>query len=163
MRKHQLIVIFSLICLICFVPSMSSANPRFLADSSIYTVDVIISDAYYADLDLDENLDDIAIFIDLFANFEGRFRATLVLAIELPSGLTHRFLLEAWLNINGIEPVKLKVTTLNTASEAGWYTVNLEGQIRGLPFGSFSTDSSLIFDPPTGVGNGDPTASVMIL
>ncbi len=144
------------------IVSPITANPRneILEERSMVSTTII--NAYYADLDSDGLEDDIDVIIALNANFEGRFRASFLLTIELPSGLTFKFLLEAWLSISPDITKYLKVTAFNTAIEEGWYTVTLDGQIRGVQLGSFYTSSSFVFDPPTGQGSGNPIASVIV-
>ncbi|MHA1971917.1 MAG: hypothetical protein ACTSW1_02920 [Candidatus Hodarchaeales archaeon] len=139
---------------------VASAQPRSLKDSP--PLEVEIYDAYYDDLDLDSYEDDIDIFVIFTFNYNGVLRATFTLDLALPSGLTFSFILEAWFyNCNC--PIRIKISTFNTAIESGWYTATLSGFIRGSPLGTFYTMSSLIFDPPTGQGSGNPTASIEVL
>ncbi|MHA1214844.1 MAG: hypothetical protein ACTSPG_06070 [Candidatus Hodarchaeales archaeon] len=139
---------------------VSSAKPRALTDSP--PLEVEIYDAYYDDLDFDSFEDDIDIFVIFTFNYNGVLRATFTLELTLPSGAKFSFILEAWFyNCNC--PIRVKISTFNTAIESGWYTVTLSGFIRGAPLGTFHTVSSLIFDPPTGQGSGNPTASIVVL
>ena len=137
-------------------------QPRSLRDSQPNALEVLIYDAYYTDLDIDGYEDDIAIFVSFTINSGIKLRATFTLDIELPSSLKHTFFLEAWFSPSDT-PIKAQISTFNTATESGWYTAFLRGIVRGIPLGSFITESSLIFDPPTGTGSGNPTASIRIL
>jgi hypothetical protein len=137
-------------------------DPKSLRESIDTPLEAVIYDAYYTDLDIDGYEDDIAIFVSFTINSGVKLRATFLLEIELPSGMTYSFLLEAWFYPSET-PIRAKISTLNTATESGWYTATMKGIVRGIPTGAFLTESSLIFDPPTGAGSGNPTASIAIL
>ncbi|MFX0091298.1 MAG: hypothetical protein ACFFBD_05995 [Candidatus Hodarchaeota archaeon] len=153
-----------LFALLSILAISASATPRATFSENLI-VSVSIVDAFYDDLDDDGFMDDIQIdvLLDFIAadDLPKLIRLTLAMEMILPSGLSYEFAVEVWVSPSSDR--HLIITLWNTATESGWYTVNLQGFVRGTGDGAFSLQDSLIFDPPTGQGSGNPSIRVLIV
>ena len=112
----------------------------------------------YDDLDSDSEDDDIFLRISLGAEKQlGAFKINLYLFITLPSGITYRTI---FFIISKTDTSYHTILAFNTATEAGFYTVRLEGILIGANGPASSDSSQRIFDPPGGTA-GDPSYRIV--
>jgi hypothetical protein len=83
------------------------------------------------------------------------------LDIVLPSGLVYHFTFIETIDKTE-EEFDIVITTFNTATEAGWYQAILTGEFFANQNNCYDTDI-IEFDPPTGKGEGNPTASLDVV
>lgn len=114
---------------------------------------VNITSVGYTDLDDDGLADDIFVTFTVDGLKEsGATKIEIYLDITLPSGTLHKSLFYV---VSNVEKLHLYIHAFNTATESGWYRLDLATVKYGdtVPV---VAESSVIFDPPTGAGNGDP-------
>lgn len=121
---------------------------------NVESLNVLVDDAYYDDLDTDGIQDDIRVYVIIEVNSSYLTTAVqLLLGIEMPSG--NEIWFEANFDVTSIKYTSNYLVTfnlINTAKETGWYWAHCYGYINGE---TLSNTHSLYFDPP-GDDSGDP-------
>ncbi len=156
-KKNLIAISFILsIFLVSFVVSKTN-----VVDSLGEEIDLIITEAYYGDFDLDGDEDDIRVKAVLDANFQDNVLMFIYIDITLPSNYVHKFSFQLVVKFEGPDKF-VTITAYNTATESGWYDCKLTGLAvyRDMLLYSYSVKT---FDPPTESGeNGDPQAVISL-
>ncbi len=133
------------------------------ADTSYDYFKFRIDDAFYGDFDSDRNEDDIRIIAAISTDYDGLIISYLKIDITLPTGFVHHFFIVVNAEMDDDNCITFIITAFNTATESGWYNVEIEG--------FFFLDNGLIvmqngditFDPPhEKPGTGEPTIEVLV-
>jgi hypothetical protein len=125
--------------------------------AAIDWVDISIDHAYYYNLDADGIMDDVRIDMTCTvrdgAKNPGKsyYRVTLT----LPSGTQYIVIIEV---IGKYDVLHMTLNMYNTATEAGWYNVLVEGFAYG---GKGYSSASYDFDPPEKTGSGPPSVDLI--
>lgn len=156
--KNKTLISMGFILLVVFFSF--SVNKSIQVNSLGETITLHITDAYYGNFDNDSYEDDIKVIANLDANFQGYALLFLYLDVTLPTGTIYKFSFQETVQFTGPDKT-IVITAFNTATVSGWYTCELTGLAvyQDMLLYSFSTYS---FDPPTGIGNGDPEAIICI-
>ncbi|NHJ85560.1 MAG: hypothetical protein FK734_08865 [Asgard group archaeon] len=116
--------------------------------------------AEYMDADLDGYEDDtrFSVFVDFNTEFfdTTSLRIDCLFEIILPSETTYTF--KGYIRLEPIDCV-IRFDVYNTVTESGWYTINFYSSVKlyNVKYTCFCT---IIFDPPTGTGEGGGTSSI---
>lgn len=148
-RRLGLLVMFSAIIIFGTVQ-----NAAALVD----WVDISIDHAYYYDLDDDGASDDVLINItcSVHPGIKNPQRSEYYIALTLPSGVVYLVIIEV---IGKYNTLFMSLSMYDTATEPGWYNVKVDAFSMGINRGH--STASYDFDPPTGQGTGQPTASLL--
>ncbi|MFX0090342.1 MAG: hypothetical protein ACFFBD_01170 [Candidatus Hodarchaeota archaeon] len=146
-----------LLALSILVSLMAGITPALAGKDII--LNVKIQDAYYCDADADGVEDDIIVTAQaLFNGHKKVVHLRIYIEVVLPSGMKYGFIGETNCYSNGL--YRWDFTMLNTATEAGWYTVNLYIQMNGSGTPVVVNDV-MEFDPPDSKGgNGVPSCTL---
>jgi hypothetical protein len=142
------------------VSNVISSRTFVREDSSTYSMEFI--SAEYLDADNDGNADDTRFFVDVFFSeniFDGsRVKLDCDFEIILPSNTTYYY--TGFIHLGATSCV-IQFDCYDTVTEPGWYTINFHSSVRQRMnvYYSFCT---IIFDPPTGHGEGGGSPSISI-
>lgn len=120
-----------------------------------------ILDAGYGDYDNDSSLDDVFVTFEIYSFTPSVLKLHIYFDLVLPSGYTYNALFYV---VTDYSYLKLIIHSFNSATESGWYLVNLDVYRVGGGLGEpGSVQSNYEFDPPTQVGPGQPQFSKLSL
>ncbi len=149
-KRHGLIGLVILVLVLMSVPQVYASPSR---------LEVTVDYATYADLDSDGIEDDILIDLTLTVPPHApcpRY-SEYYLVLTLPSGFKHYGLVQL---IGRFSEIRMRIFWYDSAWEPGWYNLDITAIAYGGSVLGY-TETSHIFDPPTGSGVGDPHIEVM--
>ncbi len=157
--KRNYNVIFLTILTVILIQGIVSNAPEVLGHDSSRSSDIqlvsTIQFANYTDWDGDQFEDDIYILLvfDFISPISTAITSVdITITLELPSGT----ILTGSLRVSVYTTDQIiTLYILDSATEAGWYTVTSITTLTGSSKSEISI-SQYIFDPPTGKGNGLP-------
>lgn len=155
-RLYPLIFIF-------FLLSTHLVSSNTNSHDQEYKINHKIINAYYDDLDSDNQTDDIKIVISLkFHGFKGKYYKN-GLDFCLTIGLIKPDNSQVWYLFKGTthsKSINVEFDLLNHATVSGWYVAH---SIFTMEKFDIEKATSLIFDPPGGQDHGEPEIHVAIL
>ncbi len=154
-KKKQLS--FLIIAIMLFtMPNLSEGKPLFSKSESKVSLDVVFTDAYYADLDGDGLEDDVFGGVDIFIMGSERVSFDYYITLILPSGMSFTY---AYRINTRYSILHLDNYFYDHVFESGDYTFIVEILTRtgGLSYDPYHH----VFDPPGGVPT-DPTFSLSV-
>ncbi|MHA1212013.1 MAG: hypothetical protein ACTSSH_06095 [Candidatus Heimdallarchaeota archaeon] len=111
--------------------------------------------AEYLDADMDGLEDDTRFSVLVFFNpefFDGSVvKLDCLFEIILPSNATFTF--KGYIRLESLDCI-IQFDVYNTVTEPGWYTINFSSSVRLFNI-RYTCYCTIIFDPPTGGGEGD--------
>lgn len=129
-------------------------------DDSIYNMEFI--SAEYLDADSDGHSDDTRFLVDVYFNpavFDGSYvKLDCDFEIILPSNTTYYY--TGFIRLQSVS-CQIQFDCYDTVTESGWYTINFDSFVR-LKKNVYHSFCSIVFDPPTGHGEGGGSPSIDI-
>jgi hypothetical protein len=152
-NKKFLGIVFLLFFTLLILPtSILSIQGYTTRNLSVYEMSFI--HAEYMDADLDGYEDDTRFSVDVYFNpeyFDGSLiKLECLFEIILPSEASFTF--KGYIRLDSVSCV-IQFDAYNTVTEPGWYTINFSSFVR-LYNMRYTCYCSIIFDPPTGQGEG---------
>jgi hypothetical protein len=130
-------------------------------DNNEYDIELNLYYATYGDYDNDGVEDDCYFEAKLYLRNIRQAKSCWFLTIELPSGYTFEF--KFYCSIDSSDGVvDITIYAFNTAIESGWYIGTLYCYLYGFANFYIGTYDKIIFDPPSGSGEGDPRIEFLI-
>ena len=157
-RKKSVAIVFLLLVVSLGILKLNNANAEIDFDYFNFRID----DAYYGNFDSDRLNDDIRIIASISTDFEGAIISYMDIDIKLPSNFKYHFDVTVCANPDG-NGVTFIITAYNTATESGWYYVEIDG-LFFLNCQVIMQSGNILFDPPNEMpGEGDPDIGVTVI
>ena len=158
-RAKSIFIITILLLVVTSSFAVSGVKPDFITNSSKCgdpSVSIYISSAYYGDIDLDGDEDDIFAKVIVDLQCSNRYQFDYYIFLTQPSG----FQVVDALGVNtGRHQLTFSTTFFNYAIESGDYRIDVK--ILLMNGGPYLVTESIIFDPPGGVsGTGSLSTEV---
>ncbi len=146
-RMGIIIIVFMSVLLLSTPQGVSATHDKF---------EVVIEEASYGDFDNDTYEDDVVVIFTcrVLDGAKSPAKTDVYFTLTLPSGKQHFALVTI---VGKYSEITLGMYWFNVATEPGWYNIAADAYTYGGPDARTSDSDVLIFDPPTGSGNGDPT------
>jgi hypothetical protein len=153
LNKKSKSIIFLIVFLIPVI-ALSSISVRGLFERNFNVYEMSFVHAEYLDADGDGYEDDTRFSVYTYFNpefFDGSLiRLDCNFEIILPSNKTFYF--HGFIRMYSVSST-IQIDAYNTVTEPGWYTINFSSSVKIYNI-KYTCFCSIIFDPPTGQGEG---------